>query len=152
MANIYARLNRGNEALECLNLMSRSTIGANLFTYHNDYRHMGVTSGGHGWQPYQIDANLGYSAAVIEMLVYSNKDMIKLLPALPDQWTEGSINGALCRGNFEVDIVWKNGKLDKAVITSYGGKPCTVYYNGKSVPLNIPKGKSITLNRNLEKE
>lgn len=150
MANIYARLNQGNEALECLNLMSRSTIGANLFTYHNDYRHMGVTSSGHGWQPYQIDANLGYSAAVIEMLVYSNKEIIKLLPALPDQWPEGEIRGARCRGNFEVDIAWENGQLNEAVITSYGGKPCTVFYNGKSISLIIPKGKRVTLNRELK--
>ncbi|MDR2039470.1 MAG: hypothetical protein LBQ60_16225, partial [Bacteroidales bacterium] len=150
MANIYARLNQGNEALECLNLMSRSTIGANLFTYHNDYRYMGVTSSGHGWQPYQIDANLGYSAAVIEMLVYSNKEIIKLLPALPGQMTEGSIRGARCRGNFEADIQWKDGKLTKAVISSFGGKPCTVYYNGKSISLNIPKGKSVTLDGSLK--
>ena len=150
MANIYARLNQGNEALECLNLMSRSTVGANLFAYHNDYRYMGITSSAQGWQPYQIDANFGWSAAVIEMLIYSNKNSIKLLPALPDDWSDGNIKGVRCRGNFEVDLQWNNGKLRQAVIRSQGGNPCTVHYTGKSVTLNIPKGKSVTLDGELK--
>lgn len=36
IANIYARLGEGNRALECLEILSRSSMGPNLFTYHND--------------------------------------------------------------------------------------------------------------------
>jgi alpha-L-fucosidase 2 len=108
MANIYARLGDGKRALECLELLSRSCVGPNLFTYSNDWRGQGLTMfWGHGSQPpFQIDANLGLTAAVLEMLVFSAPGMIKLLPALPDKWARGCIEGVLCRGGIEVSIDW----------------------------------------------
>jgi alpha-L-fucosidase 2 len=149
IANIYARLNDGQRAWDCLNLLSRSTVGKNLFTYHNDYRYMNISSSSAGWPPFQIDANLGWSAATLEMLVYSNKDMIKILPALPKEWADGSIRGLKCRGNFEVDIEWSNHRLQRLVVKSYSGEPCTLYYNGKSKTFKIPKGQTIILDGDL---
>ena len=106
MANIYARLGDGDRALECLELMSRSCVGPNLFTYHNDWRSQGITLNGSGWAPFQIDANFGWSAAVLEMLVYSAPGVIKLLPALPKKWPAGKAEGMLCRGGIQVSIEW----------------------------------------------
>jgi alpha-L-fucosidase 2 len=143
MANIYARLNEGNEAWDCLNLMTRSTVGNNLFTYHNDHRYMGITSSSAGWPPYQIDANLGYSAAILEMLIYSDNNHIQLLPALPEQWKNGSIKGVRCRGGFEVDLNWEDNRLKSAVVKSILGKPCKLIYKDKVIKLNIKKGEQM---------
>jgi alpha-L-fucosidase 2 len=149
MANIYARLGLGDKAWECLSLMSRSTIGANLFTYHIDNRDMGITGSSTGNPAFQIDANLGFSAAVLEMLVYSNKEIIKLLPALPAKWKDGAVHGIRCRGGFEVNLEWNNHKLQLLSVTSYTGKPCNLHYNGKSKILDIPKGKTVFLDGGL---
>jgi alpha-L-fucosidase 2 len=48
MANIYARLGQGNRALECIEILARSSTGPNLFTYHNDWRDMGLSLA--GWE------------------------------------------------------------------------------------------------------
>lgn len=108
MANIYARLGDGARALKCLELLCRSCVGPNLFTYHNDWRSQGLTMfWGYGSQPpFQIDANFGLTAAVLEMLVFSAPGMIKLLPALPPQWRKGKAEGILCRGCIEVSMEW----------------------------------------------
>jgi len=106
MANIYARLGWGDRSLECLELLTRSSTGPNLFTYHNDWRCMGLSLGHGGNPPFQIDANLGIASAVLEMLAFSKPGMIKLLPALPTRWRSGAAKGIACRGGVTVDMEW----------------------------------------------
>jgi len=108
MANIYARLGDGDRALGCLELLCRACVGPNLFTYHNDWRAQGITLfWGYGRpEAFQIDANFGLTAAVLEMLVFSKPGMVKLLPALPGKWKKGKAQGMLCRGGIGVSIQW----------------------------------------------
>lgn len=108
MANIYARLGNGLRAYQCLELLCRSCVGPNFFTYHNDWRSQGLTMfWGFGKQPpFQIDANFGLTSAVLEMLVFSTPNMIKLLPALPSEWQKGRIEGIACRGNIILNMDW----------------------------------------------
>ena len=106
MANIYARLGQGDRALECLEILSRGSMGPNLFTYHNDWRQMGLSCGWGNQPPFQIDANFGITAAVLEMLVFSKPGWIKLLPALPGKWRSGRVTGIRCRGGVTVDMDW----------------------------------------------
>lgn len=108
MANIYARLGEGDRALECLEISGRSCVGDNFLTYHNDWRSQGITMKSM-WgfsAPYQIDANLGWTAAMLEMLLFSAPGIIKVLPALPGRWKQGSIRGIQARGGVEVAIRW----------------------------------------------
>jgi alpha-L-fucosidase 2 len=113
LACTYARLGEGDRALECLELLTRSCVGPNLFTYHNDWRSQGVTMfwGPGSRPPFQIDANLGFTAAILEMLAFTTPDMIKVLPALPRRWPSGRIIGLRCRGGGELDLAWKQRSL-----------------------------------------
>ncbi|MDF7800162.1 glycoside hydrolase family 95 protein [Pontiellaceae bacterium B1224] len=108
MANVYARLGDGDRALEALNILSRCCLGQNLFTYHNDWRRMGVTMD-HKYgrsAPFQMDANFGIPAAVMEMLCGSTSDMLRILPALPDTWSTGEFNNMLTRTGARTSVRW----------------------------------------------
>ena len=75
------------------------------------------------------------------MLLQSHMGFIQLLPALPDAWKDGSISGICAKGNFEVDMSWKNGQLAEATVFSKAGEPCTVRYGDKTLSFKTSKGK-----------
>jgi alpha-L-fucosidase 2 len=104
MACIYARFNRGNDAMKCLNNMAKASIINNLFTLHNDWRAMNISLDMDP-SPVQLDANLGYVNAIQEMLIYSSKSLVKLLPALPDVMYKGKVKDfRFCAGT--VSLQW----------------------------------------------
>jgi alpha-L-fucosidase 2 len=62
--------------------------------------------------PFQIEAGMGFVSAVCEMLVRSRPGFLRLLPALPDAWPQGSVRGITTRCGVEVDLSWsENGRV-----------------------------------------
>jgi alpha-L-fucosidase 2 len=90
----------------------------------------------------QVDGNFGVTAAVTEMLLQSQDGWIRLLPALPAEWSEGSFTGVCARGAFELDYSWKDNKVTQLNIKSKAGETCRIEWkpglkitsNGKAVP------------------
>lgn len=105
MASIYARFNRGNDAMDCLNNLVRSCMQTNFFTLHNDWRRMDLSLEMDSAAPIQLDASMGYVNAVQEMILYSSKKLIKLLPALSDNMQHGKITGWRFEGGT-IDMEW----------------------------------------------
>lgn len=89
--------------------------------------------------PFQIDGNFGGAAAVAEMLVQSDENEIRLLPALPDAWESGSVKGICARGGFEISMEWNNKTVQKLTVFSKNG--------GKTILINGDKKKNITLKK-----
>ena len=133
IANMWARLYDGRMVYENLKRLLCHSTNPNMLDTH---------------PPFQIDGNFGGVSAIAESLLQSVSGELILLPALPDQWREGSIRGLRAKGGFGVDIAWSDCKLKSAEITSDKGGECRLRANcvvsvtcgGESVASRIENG------------
>lgn len=134
--NFYARLLQPEAAYEHVKIFLKQSIYENLLDIH---------------PPFQIDGNFGYTAGVAEMLLQSHEGMLRLLPALPTAWADGSVRGLRARGNLEVDLAWKDGQLQRLTLHSPVDKQVRVLGPNGVVVLNLHKNAANTFDGNLQK-
>jgi len=96
----------------------------------------------------QTDGTMGVAAGITEMILQSHEGIIDLLPALPDEWSEGRFDGVIARGGFELDMKWQDQSITEVEILSKAGKPCRIDAGGKfKVTSN---GKKVTVKANKD--
>ncbi|WP_405175055.1 glycoside hydrolase family 95 protein [Paenibacillus sp. FSL H8-0261] len=134
LLNLYARLKDGESAYSCLRRILQDSSLPNLFGNH---------------PPFQIDGNFGTTAGVAEMLLQSHQEGLELLPALPEEWSEGSVKGLVARGGFITNIEWREGRLMKAELTSTHGQICRIY-SREPLLIQRPDGSRIGIEMEFE--
>ena len=138
--NLWARLLDGNRAHRLLAEQLKYSTLENLWDTH---------------APFQIDGNFGATSGISEMLLQSHTGYISPLPALPDVWKDGQVSGLIARGNFEVNMKWKDKNLQNLSFLSNVGGDLVVDYpnieasqikvNGKPVKATVLKNNRIQL-------
>jgi alpha-L-fucosidase 2 len=102
VVNYWDHLHDGKQAYDSLQVLFRQSTFPNLMDTHPP----GV---------FQIDGNLGAANGMLEAILQSRWEAkaseIELLPALPEQWRSGFVEGVRARGGVTVDMHWFAGKI-----------------------------------------
>jgi alpha-L-fucosidase 2 len=125
-------LNFATVNCHCSQLFISSYYELRLTINHNIAGNcLSMYSGPAASPPFQIDANFGWTAGVMEMLVHDfgrsaaqtasphSTQVVILGPAIPTQWAPGSVSGLRIRGGGVVDFSWdQNGTVTSAHLTA----------------------------------
>lgn len=125
-ALVEARLKNSEEVYNILNMLVHSDIFySTLFTDHNTNRAKGVAC---------TDTLYGITGIINEMLVYSDKNTVELLPALSSNIPAGNISGLLTRAGVRVDYLsWDVDKRNvKADLTALRDTSFNLVLNNKA--------------------
>jgi alpha-L-fucosidase 2 len=94
--------------------------------------------------PFQIDANLGYVAAIAECFLQSHDGQITLLPAVPAEFGTGQIHGLVARPGVQVDLAWTQRQGRTALISArlralhrQAHGPHTIGYRGRQLTVQL---------------
>ena len=143
--SLWAHLRDGERAYRILKKQLRPIDGSSPLNYMAGGGCYPNMFGGH--PPFQIDSNFGTCAGIAEMLVQSTEKSVTLLPALPKAFGTGMVSGLRARGGVTVDISFRDGKLEKAVLT--GTMPrereFTVCYGGSRKQVRLAGEERIVL-------
>jgi alpha-L-fucosidase 2 len=127
--NLWARLEQRERAYKVLQmLLQPSRTYPNMFDAH---------------PPFQIDGNLGGAAGIGQMLIQSHSDTIHLLPALPRAWPSGRVRGLRARGNIGVDLAWRAGQLEEAVLTAESDAKVAVRLGTQAIEVRVRRGGKV---------
>lgn len=132
-ACLFARAGKGDAAFEHMEHLVTDFASSTLLDLHPP-------------AIFQIDGNLGGTAAILEMLFQSYGEVLHFLPALPSRWPDGRVTGLRARGGFTVDIEWKNGRLSEAVIKPLKDGVCRFRKPDLSFNLKDLSGNGIKFN------
>jgi alpha-L-fucosidase 2 len=133
--NFYARLHDGDQAYKHLRLLIEKSTLPNLFDNH---------------PPFQIDGNFGGTAGITEMLLQSQNNVVRILPALPSAWPDGEVSGLKARGNFEVGIEWHDGVAVRIKVKSMTGAPLNLAYRDQNIRMETVKGVTYRFDSQLK--
>jgi alpha-L-fucosidase 2 len=134
----WARLHDGNRTYKLFKELMKPTIKTDINYGAGGGVYPNLLSAG---PPFQIDGNFGATAGIAEMLIQSHAGFIDFIPSIPDAWkAQGEVKGLKARGNFTVDMKWKDGKITAYKVTSPIPRMVKVKVNGEVKNIMATKG------------
>ncbi|MFC9692337.1 glycoside hydrolase N-terminal domain-containing protein [Kribbella sp. NPDC056951] len=130
---LWARLFEGEKAYEVIQDYLARLVSDNLLHRDGDI--------------FQIDANFGMTGCIPELLIQSHTDVIRLLPALPKAWRDGSFRGLRARGGLVFDVTWRDGVLTEASVVAARTGVHRIGLPDKEIEVELPAGRSVDLVR-----
>lgn len=124
--NFFAHLEDGEAAMKNLMELLAHSTQENLLDSH---------------PPFQIDGNFGGTNGIYEMLVQDYEEQVILLPAIPTNFPDGTLQGYRLKNGGILDFKWRNGEVDSFVIYAHTDFRKSVWANQKPLLVALKSGE-----------
>ena len=116
---LLARAFRGNDAAEALRTFAECFCLKNTFHVNGDQTKSGKSK--FTYRPFTLEGNFAFAAGIQEMLLQSHTGVIRVFPAIPDEWKNVSFKDLRAVGAFLVSAKRENGHVTEMKIYSEKG-------------------------------
>jgi alpha-L-fucosidase 2 len=141
LANIYARMYRGEDAARVLRTFSSCFCSPNSFHLNGDQCKAGHSS--FTYDPFTLEGNFAFASGVQEMLLQSHNGIIQIFPAIPADWKNISFENLRTEGAFLLSASRNDGTMDSFTISAPEGGiarirlPFPTFYIGSSEKMEL---------------
>jgi len=143
--NLYARAFMGDKAAMALRDFANCFCLPNTFHVNGDQSKSGKSK--FLYRPFTLEGNFAFAAGVQEMLIQSHSGVVRLFPAIPEDWKNVSFSQLRTEGGFLISSQMINGELEYIEVeaTADGEIRIAMGSEGKPTTRVLNKGEIIRL-------
>ncbi|NHE57898.1 glycosyl hydrolase family 95 catalytic domain-containing protein [Cyclobacterium plantarum] len=119
LGNLKARAGDGEGAASALRDFASSFVLPNSFHVNGDQSGTGKSN--FTYRPFTLEGNFAFAAGIQEMLIQSHSGVVKLFPAIPEDWKSVGFEKLRTEGAFLVSAESIEGKVEEVIIYSEAG-------------------------------
>ena len=119
LGNIKARALDGEGAAKALKDFATSFVLPNSFHVNGDQSGTGKSN--FTYRPFTLEGNFAFAAGIHEMLIQSHTGVVKIFPAIPENWKNMGFYQLRTEGAFLVSAEMKSGEVQKVEVKSLKG-------------------------------
>lgn len=145
LANMKARVFDGDGASKALHIFIKAFCSPNSFHLNGDQTGKGYS--GFSYRPFTLEGNFACASAIQEMLLQSHTGIIRVFPALPENWRNVSFRKIRAMGGFLVSADYSEGKVTRVeVYSEKGGQLCIINpFTGKEDRRTMSSGETYVI-------
>lgn len=145
LANMYARVFDGKKAAETLRTFAQCFCLKNTFHVNGDQSGTGKSL--FRYRPFTLEGNFAFASAIQEMLLQSHTGVVKVFPAIPQEWKNASFDKLRAMGAFLVSAKLENGRVSHLSVYSEKGGELRILspVTGKVETYSTRAGETLTL-------
>jgi len=125
LGNIKARAFDGKGAAEVLRIFANDFCLQNSFHVNGDQSGTGKSK--FTYRPFTLEGNFAFAAGIQEMLIQSHTGIVRIFPAIPEDWKEVSFNKLRTEGAFLISAVMEKGDIIEVEILSEKGGELKIF-------------------------
>lgn len=125
LGNIKARAFDGKGAAEALRIFATDFCLQNSFHVNGDQSGTGKSK--FTYRPFTLEGNFAFAAGIQEMLIQSHTGIVRIFPAIPEEWKEAGFNKLRAEGAFLISAKMERGDITEVNILSEKGGDLKIF-------------------------